>query len=514
MSRLLHAVSLFAMFACVAAHAAPPNITYVVTRTDDPVPNGCVPGDCSLREAVTDAGRFPTHDTVQLAAGTYILKSTLVIRNSVAIVGLGAANTRITTTAALNPALQIDEATQMWVELRDLSLNASGGYELRGIASSCLTLDGVDLPNPDGKVWLEYGYGCDTLISDTHAAGSVSINGSISTTVADSSFGKLTLLQSHAGNGMPYTLDVERVVVDGAAYATGGMRIRSIGDVTVTDTTVQNTRYGLRIEEEPTSMLIDGLTYTNNREPVEVADGALVDIRRSEFVQNTGIDGDGMPGALWVHDADAIVWVEQSTFDRNRGTSDAGGAALVENGAALLFIESTFSQNTFSAAAAGNGARGAAVGYRASPDETILRLIGTTLVEASAYPIGVQGTLIGGTGVGSQVQLRVYNSIVQGSCMPGIVVDHAEGSIITGTGTCGFNDPSNITHATKASLALGTLADHGGPTRTYLPSTSSIAIDTGTEYGCLGSSVDQRGYARRAGVACDAGSVEVGASAP
>lgn len=69
-------------------------------------------------------------------------------------------------------------------------------------------------------------------------------------------------------------------------------------------------------------------------------------------------------------------------------------------------------------------------------------------------------------------------------------------------------------HATKAALALGALGDHGGPTRTYLPGAGSLAIDAGIDYGCLSMPVDQRGYARRRGSACDAGSVEYGSIAP
>ena len=37
------------------AHAA----SFTVTRTDDPAPDGCTPGDCSLREAIIDANAAP-----------------------------------------------------------------------------------------------------------------------------------------------------------------------------------------------------------------------------------------------------------------------------------------------------------------------------------------------------------------------------------------------------------------------------------------------------------------------
>lgn len=69
-------------------------------------------------------------------------------------------------------------------------------------------------------------------------------------------------------------------------------------------------------------------------------------------------------------------------------------------------------------------------------------------------------------------------------------------------------------NATAAQLALGALGDHGGPTRTYLPASTSIAVDAGTPYGCSGTNLDQRGYARLVGSRCDAGSTEIGSSAP
>lgn len=482
---------LAAAFTTLPAHAAPPNITYVVTRTDDPVPDGCRPRDCSLREAVIAAGGQPTHDIVQLAAAT-----------------------RITTTAALNPALQIDESVPMWFELHDLSLNASGGYEVRGRADSCITLDGVDLPNAASKIWIEYAYGCSTWINDSNVAGSITINGSIDAVATASTFGKLTILQTHAGNPTPYTTTLDQVTVDGAAYTGSSLRIGSIGEVVIDDTTVQNTRYGLRIEEDTPSLLVNRLHYRANSNPLEITGDTLALIRDSEFAQNRALDGADQPGALWVRGEKAIVQVERSTFEANLGTADAGGAALVENGAALVFSQSTFSANTISVDAASTGARGGAVGYHGSAAQTILRLIGVTLVAPVLGPTGLDGSAIGGYGSSGDVQLRVYNSIVQDTCSSVIALDHAEGSVLTGSGSCDFDVASNILHATKAQLALGTLGDHGGPTRTFLPSDTSIARDAGTDYGCLGVSSDQRGYGRRSGSGCDAGSVEIGSSAP
>jgi CSLREA domain-containing protein len=47
--------------------------TFTVTRFDDPVPDGCVAGDCSLREAVLAANALVDSDTIVLGSGTYEL---------------------------------------------------------------------------------------------------------------------------------------------------------------------------------------------------------------------------------------------------------------------------------------------------------------------------------------------------------------------------------------------------------------------------------------------------------
>jgi CSLREA domain-containing protein len=53
----------------IPAHAA----TFTVTRFDDPNPNGCAAGDCSLREAIRAANGTAGLDTITLPAGTYTL---------------------------------------------------------------------------------------------------------------------------------------------------------------------------------------------------------------------------------------------------------------------------------------------------------------------------------------------------------------------------------------------------------------------------------------------------------
>src|SRR3954451_13587059 len=73
------------------AHAA----NFVVTRTDDPVPDGCAVGDCSLREAFL-AANASAGNAITLPAGTYDLQlapptfGELAIAKTVSLNGAGA----------------------------------------------------------------------------------------------------------------------------------------------------------------------------------------------------------------------------------------------------------------------------------------------------------------------------------------------------------------------------------------------------------------------------------------
>ena len=58
-----------AIVSVTAAQAA----TFSVTRFDDPTPNACAPGDCSLREAVIAANAAAGADTIAIQGGVYTL---------------------------------------------------------------------------------------------------------------------------------------------------------------------------------------------------------------------------------------------------------------------------------------------------------------------------------------------------------------------------------------------------------------------------------------------------------
>ena len=363
----------------------------------------------------------------------------------------------------------------------------------------------MDVPNPQGSIYLSFGAGGLLNIYGSTVAGSLGCNGCEVVHLEKSEFRYLQLLQT--GTNEDYTLLMEKVAVVGNGTFSSGVRISSPGKVWLLDVTVQNTIFGVRIESSPEALIVDGLRYRENREAFEVSAGADFTIANSEFNGNapTAL---GQPAALWIRNAGSHIVVTDSTFANNIGTSDTGGAVLVEGGAELSLRNATFFNNSFSVAAAAAGARGAAIGYRSDPAETILTLQNVTIVAPVVSPVGAEGSALGGRGTAANVKLNIYNSVFAGTCRSdGVVPDFAIGNVKVSGDTCGFGS-GNLTGISRADLALGPLGDHGGMTATVIPGPASLVIDAGNNLGCLNT--DQRGAARPSGLRCDAGAIETG----
>jgi len=69
------AIAAIAGIAGIATLAAGPALAFdfAPTRYDDPEPDGCLPADCSLREAVIDANAAADSDRILLSAGVYAI---------------------------------------------------------------------------------------------------------------------------------------------------------------------------------------------------------------------------------------------------------------------------------------------------------------------------------------------------------------------------------------------------------------------------------------------------------
>jgi hypothetical protein len=117
-----------------APHAAA--ATFSVTRMDDPAPDGCLPMDCSLREALLDANASPGDDAILLGPGHFRLtipgpgedagvSGDLDLRQNVTITGVGA---RLTVIDAQGIDRVFDVAAGVSAEIDDVTI--SGGRTL------------------------------------------------------------------------------------------------------------------------------------------------------------------------------------------------------------------------------------------------------------------------------------------------------------------------------------------------------------------------------------------------
>lgn len=501
-----------ALAACSAGAQAE---TFVVTRLDDPLPDACAPGDCSLREAMDAAGAndpFAGTDEIVLAAGTYtpIRGALAQVRQKLHVRGAGSTATRI--------AIAED----------DVPLFVAG-------AGAELTLTGLGLSSTSATVLAQSGAwaGLDDVVVES---GTVTDGGESAMEIRRSelrrtlyAYGALLVEDSSIFNlyAMPAQVGapdvtVRRSVVDGTLYpdpplsstvtlheGTFAMedstitqsRLYLIGPAaaSVRDSTI--TRSSVAIDDAAASLRLDGVRYLDNGGPVRTEVAATVTIVDSEFRDNATRAIYAAGGADWN--------VSGSSFVDNRVDGNAGGAIVLEDDTELRISNSTFSGNTFAASAAADGARGAAIGYRNGAGAHLI-VRHATFVAPAAPPSGIVGTLIGGHG--RSVAVDLSNNILLGSCgMDSGVLANNSGNLEGPGDTCDLDtqEQQNRVGVSAAALGLGELGDHGGLTPTYLPADGSLAIDRAPAPQCLAT--DQRGYDRPHGAGCDVGAVEAGA---
>jgi hypothetical protein len=482
--------------------------TYFVTRNDDPAPDGCAPDDCSLREAVSAANaHLGVEDTIQLGSESYGLPGGgLIYKEALRILGAGMDATTIEGDGE-NSVLRADVGAALYLD--GVTIESHHAHSIDYSMNAATTLHRVRTTY-DSQIWsisnISNGAPGQLSVSDSELRAYVDARDIVTIDIRDS---RLANLQTGEGwVGLHSNVALARTTFDGD-YTPGaltGLGLQVTGSVSISHCVFTHTD-GLRIYEPPFALSIDRLRYIDNTGPVYVGAAATVQISDSEFRGNANTQFSDGPGALYVGDPDAHVLVIGSTFSTNTGNGDAGGAVLVEQGGSVSIQNSTFSGNNFSVEAAAGGARGAAIGYRDDPAVTALSLAHVTIVAPTTTPVGVTGTAIGGYGSNNTLLLTVANSIVRGSCALGAgSFDTALGNLEGSGDTCGFDQATNLVGVASSALALGALGNHGGPTPTYLPGSSSLAIGAADDDYC--GDIDQRGYPRPAGATCDSGAVE------
>ena len=504
---------------------------FVVTRVDDPAPDACNPGDCSLREAVIAANALAGPDRVVLGAGVYGLSrpgagedlsatGDLDVRDDLVIEGAGSATTTIVMLAILD---RVIDANAPGIALEIDGVRLAGGFASSGDGGGLLADTGAD-------------------------AGSIALHDVVLSGNIASSGGGASLRAPHAS-----LVDV-RAEDDSADATAGGLRVTvlagpsdrslamqnvaasrnsaaTVGGLDVQTDVVSSTPLAARVEDnEALEGGCGGLRVGAGASlaPMEVSLAVQAIGNRSNpgaFDGGGGVCVAGCGGAPV--DGIAVTLVD-STIEGNLAFQSFGGGVIARatetcQPASLRILRSTIRDNT---ATHGGGlyADGAIVtvdrstfsknsaGVRGGQIEALdtnLALRRSTIVAPST---DAPGSAIYADGVGGGKSWSLENSLVGGTCAGDLALAPAS-SIESPGDTCGLDQggfaASNL--VSQPSLGLGPLADNGGPTLTYLPQPGSVAIANPASGACAGVA-DQRGYV---GVApCDRGAVDSDAPEP
>lgn len=470
--------------------------TNAAIRTVDVVADennsGCVPGGCSLREALADAGEgdeivfeLPGSPpwTIRLQSGVGF--GPLVVDVGVSITGPGMDQLTISG----------DSDADGTGDLRVFNVTTSGAPEVS------------DLTLRDGRL---------TSSADRHG-GCVLSNG-------DTFFRRVRFENCRAWSAGTLDLGIPGGN-GGAIFVAAGSALR------VEDTIFVGNLGGAG---GGTTMGTD--QYAGGSGGGIASSGDFTAVLRSVFLDNQGGKGGSTAGPGGGGGAIAVLagvtLIEDSTFESNesgdggnfgatQGPDGAGGA--VWTSAEVTFNNVTLSGNSVGTTSIGTAATGGAI-----------RVAGGT---ARLRNVTVTANTSNGAGGGiarSAGTLQMANSIIAGNSSTGTSSEDCTGAVSSlGFNVVGVNNgcaaslvatDQSGTAASPLDASLQPLGDNGGPTDTHALVEGSPAIDGGDPADCLGWNpnpgvdfpfvTDQRGETRPtdgdgdSSVVCDAGAFE------
>lgn len=427
----------------------------------------------TIEEVVAAAELLIGADTIVVCPGTYAPSVRVLIEDDLTFMGSDAATTTITGSDAHGIFL-VDNAA---------------------VVISGLTLTGGSNVDAGGAI---QGFGTSTIaISDSVISGNLALIGG-----------------GAVANTGPITI-TDSVLSSNTALSLGGAVLSTLGTVTVT-----------------------GSSFSGNSVPSPGGQGGAVYTDGSAVLTDTTFSGnaaEAFGGAVY---ADGLATITGSTFTGNAVSTAAG------RGGAVIAGTVTATTTTFT----GNSAR---LGGAINTDVAIIGRSTFSGNSASQYGGAVR------TGAGG---LQSWNSTYSGNSADSsggaLYIDGGEADLanVTFTGNsavdfgasvrssalvavnvifgdvdgCAFpsepdvtDDGGNLavgvatncpgTPVTDGELALQPLAGNGGPTQTIALGEGSVGIDAGLDGACAAAPVDgidQRGYARPVGDACDTGAFE------
>jgi len=489
-------------------------------------------GAGSLREAINDANGTGGQDRIEFSVtGTITLASSLPhITDGVDIVGPGVGSLTVSGGTAYQPFF-IDAVTSGSVSIDGLTVTGSSGPGVAAYNTTVpITLSELVITQ---NIFLKgggiqaYNNITDITISDVTVSDNfANINGG-------------GLYADATSPGQHITITGSRFEDNETPGAGGGMNVRN-SSLTVSDTTFSSNYASLSgggvflyAMEYAT---FDGVTITDNSAGGGGGISAVetpASFSGSTISENYARLGGGIFGIY------GTITFNASTVSGNEGSA-YGGAAYCVNGS-LTFENSTVSSNT-----------SAYVGAISTSGSVTLTSSTVTANTATGAPDAVDGILV-------LLPAPVWSAELSAAA-PGVAARHAaaplvvpppatltvEDSILAGNGDLdvatsdaaaltvpsrssifGIVDTPDVTiddlggtrtGVTATELALGPLADNGGPTLTHALLPGSVAIDAGGAVAPSfpGNEWDQRGtgYARVENGLVDVGAYEVQVEEP
>ena len=252
------------------------------------------------------------------------------------------------------------------------------------------------------------------------------------------------------------------------------------------------------ITEPGIDVAISGMTITQGR---ATSGGGIQSVGANLTLTSVAITGNNAQGGVGGgidHEGGGSLFIGGSTIAGNQNTF-RGGGVHIGSGAATI-VNTTITNNT---SVRGGGIRGSG-----GADITLVHVTVSHNTATGAGSSGGNLSALNGT-------MALRNTIVAQGTGTNPDLDPAGGTYLSfdynqidsGTFTPAAHDIAGPT------LALGALANNGGPTNTRLPPAGSAVIDTiPVALGCSGADVpvDQRGIARPRSMGCDIGAVETG----
>ncbi len=475
MNRWLAVAVAVAAIALMFARDAPTayGATFAVTKTADTA-DGVCDADCSLREAIIAANAAPSADTITVPAGTY--------------------------------ALSIPGADENAGATGDLDITAA--LTINGVGAVTTIIDGADLDRV-----FDIGSGVTAVISGLTIRNGTSVGG-LTGGGGIINFGTTTLMNSTvSANSSPHgvggggiynssgtlTLANSTVSSNSTIGTSSGGGILNGGTLTLNSSTVSGnstTGLGGGIYHGSGTLTLTNSTVSANSSTGVAGGGGIINYGTTTLTNSTvsGNTAGSGPGSGF---GGGIVNYGNTTLTSSTvsGNSTAGAGGGIFNSSGMTTATVTVTNGTISGNAAGASGGGGVFNLNA-----ILTLTNSTVSGNSTTGLG------GGILASGAEDIR--NTIVAGNGPPGADCSGAitsAGHNLDGDGSCGLTGPGDLSNADPM---LGSLANNGGPTRTYALLPGSPAIDAGDNVGC--PLTDQRGAARPLGSACDIGAYEFG----